>query len=141
VVGAATFALERRLPYKKMLIFTGLLISLVLVVLVGNTARTMQGVGWLPIHPIDVELPLWMGTWLGVYPTVETLVAQLLALVFVIGSYFGAEWMRKRDLRRAIEQSKAEEPVATPTGGDDSEGPEIGSDDAVETPPHVLSRR
>ncbi len=102
VVGAITFALERKLPYKKMLVATGMLIALVLVVLVGNTARTMQGVGWLPIHPLDIEFPLWLGTWLGVYPTVETLVAQALALCFVIGSYFAAEWMRKRELRRAI---------------------------------------
>ena len=79
IVGAVTFALERKLPYKKMLIATGVLIALVLVVLVGNTARTMQGVGWLSIHPIDVELPLWMGTWLGIYPTVETLAAQAIA--------------------------------------------------------------
>ncbi|MET0306893.1 MAG: FTR1 family protein [Solirubrobacterales bacterium] len=102
VVGAVTFALERKLPYKKMLVATGMLIALVLVVLVGNTARTMQGVGWLPIHPLEIEFPLWLGTWLGVYPTVETLVAQALALVFVIGSYFAAEWMRKRELRKAI---------------------------------------
>jgi high-affinity iron transporter len=102
VVGAITFALERRLPYKKMLVATGVLIALVLVVLVGNTARTMQGVGWLPIHPLEIEFPLWLGTWLGVYPTVETLTAQALALCFVIGSYFAAEWMRKRELRRAL---------------------------------------
>ena len=76
MVGVATFMLERRLPYKRMLIVTGVLIALVLVVLVGNTVRTMQGVGWLPITPVEVEFPLWMGTWLGVFPTVETLVAQ-----------------------------------------------------------------
>lgn len=102
VVGAVTFALERKLPYKKMLMATGMLIALVLVVLVGNTARTMQGVGWLPIHPLDIEFPLWLGTWLGIYPTAETLAAQALALCFVIGSYFAAEWMRKRELRKAI---------------------------------------
>ena len=50
-VGAATFALERRLPYKKMLVATGVLIALVLVVLVGNTARTMQGVGLVADPP------------------------------------------------------------------------------------------
>ena len=76
----ATFTLERRLPYKRMLVVTGVLIALVLVVLVGNTVRTLQGVGWLPITPLDVEFPLWMGTWLGVFPTVETLVAQVAAL-------------------------------------------------------------
>ena len=72
-----------KLPYKKMLIVTGVLIALVLVVLVGNTVRTLQGVGWLPITPIDVEFPLWMGTWLGIFPTVETLVAQVAAFAFV----------------------------------------------------------
>jgi high-affinity iron transporter len=103
-VGALTFALERRLPYKRMLVVTGVLIAVVLVVLVGNTMRTLQGVGWLSITPLDVEFPLWMGTWLGVFPTVETLVAQALAFAFVIGSYFAAEWYRKRHLRRAARE-------------------------------------
>ena len=79
-VGAITFTLEQRLPYKRMLVVTGVLISLVLVVLVGNTVRTLQGVGWVSITPIDVDLPLWMGTWLGVFPTWETLGAQVGAL-------------------------------------------------------------
>ncbi|MGH2990036.1 MAG: FTR1 family iron permease, partial [Solirubrobacterales bacterium] len=98
-VGALTFVLERRLPYKRMLVVTGVLIALVLVVLVGNTTRTLQGVGWMPITPLDVELPLWMGTWLGIFPTVETLAAQAGALAFVIGSYFLAEHVRTRSTR------------------------------------------
>ncbi|HET6829761.1 MAG TPA: FTR1 family protein [Solirubrobacterales bacterium] len=101
IVGYATFALERKLPYKRLLIVTGVLIALVLIVLVGNTVRTLQGVGWLPITPIDVDLPLWMGTWLGIFPTVESLVAQAVAFAFVIGSYFAAEWIRKRNVRKA----------------------------------------
>ena len=109
-VGVATFALERRLPYKRMLIVTGVLIALVLFVLVGNTMRTLQGVGWVGITPIDVELPLWMGTWLGVYPTVETLAAQFASLVFVVGSYYAAELMRKRPSGRATP------PAARPAG-------------------------
>ncbi len=115
IVGAVTFALERRLPYKKMLVVTGVLIALVLVVLVGNTVRTLQGVGWLSITPVDVALPLWMGTWLGVYPTVETLGAQLAALVFVIGSYYAAEWVRKRRPRRKA-RVKAPAPSAASNG-------------------------
>ena len=91
-----------------MLVVTGVLIALVLVVLVGNTVRTMQGVGWVPITPLDVELPLWMGTWLGVFPTVETLAAQALAFGFVVGSYLLTEWVRKRHLRRAIAAHEAE---------------------------------
>jgi high-affinity iron transporter len=103
VVGVLTFKLEQRLPYKRMLVVTGVLIALVLVVMVGNTVRTLQGVGWLPITPIDVDFPLWMGTWLGIFPTWETLGAQLAALGFVIGSYYLAEWVRKRQVRKAVE--------------------------------------
>jgi high-affinity iron transporter len=118
VVGVLTFLLERRLPYKRMLIVTGVLISLVLVVMVGNTARTLQGVGWLSITPLDIEFPLWMGTWLGIFPTVESLVAQIGAFAFVIGSYFLAEWARKRHLRRALRGQPTEPtPAMAARGG------------------------
>jgi high-affinity iron transporter len=32
-------------------------------------------------------MPPWMGLWFAVFPTVETLVAQFIAAVLVIGSY------------------------------------------------------
>jgi hypothetical protein len=32
--------------------------------------------GWLPIAPPDIEFSLWMGTWQGIFPTVECLAAQ-----------------------------------------------------------------
>ena len=95
-VAVATFVLERKLPYKKMLIVTGALLTVVLVIMVGKTARTMQGVGWLPITPIDLEVPYWMGLWLGIFPTVETLVAQAASVVFVVGSYLLAEQVKGR---------------------------------------------
>jgi high-affinity iron transporter len=101
-VAVVTFALQRKLPYKKMLIVTGVMIGFVLVVMVGQTARTTQGTGWLPITPIDVDPPYWMGLWFGVYPTWETIGAQLAAAAFVIGSYYVAQEMRvKRPRRRA----------------------------------------
>ena len=101
-VGAVTFKLEQRLPYKRMLVVTGVMLAVVLVVLVGNTVRTLQGVGWVSITPIDVELPLWVGTWLGIFPTVETLAAQGFAFLIVIGSYYAAEWWRKRRTRATL---------------------------------------
>jgi high-affinity iron transporter len=94
-VAVATFVLERKLPYKRMLIVTGVLLTAVLVIMVGKTARTLQGVGWLPITPIDADLPYWTGIWLGVFPTIETIVAQAAAACFVVGSYLLAERMRK----------------------------------------------
>jgi len=93
-------ALERRLPHKKMLIATGLLITWVLVVMVGTTVQTMQKVGWISVAPIEgLELPYWMGLWLGVFPTWQGVLAQVAAAVFVLGSYFAAEAVRQRRRR------------------------------------------
>ena len=97
-------ALERRLPHKKMLIATGLLITWVLVVMVGTTVQTLQKVGWLAVTPIDrLELPYWAGLWLGVYPTWEGLVAQTAAVAFVLGSYVAAERVRARRRARILQ--------------------------------------
>ncbi len=110
-VGAVTFLLQRKLPYKRMLIVTGVMIGFVLVVMVGQTARTMQGVSWLPISPIGAEPPYWLGVWFGVYPTWETIGAQIAAAVFVIGSYFVAKEVKRPGRRRAA----AAPPTPTPT--------------------------
>ena len=107
-VGVFTFMLQRKLPYKRMLVVTGVMIGFVLVVMVGQTARTMQGVGWLPITPIGGEPPYWLGVWFGVYPSWETLGAQVLAGVFVIGSFFVAKELKvKRPGRRAAARREA----------------------------------
>ncbi len=96
-------ALERKLPHKKLLVATGVLITGVLVVMVGTTVQTMQKVGWLPVTPIEgLELPYWAGLWLGVFPTWQGLIAQTAAAVFVVGSYVAAEGVRKRRRARLV---------------------------------------
>ena len=95
LVAVAIFRLQKRLPYKKMLIYTGVMVGVVLLIMVGKTVRAMQGVGWLPITPLDIDLPFWAGLWFGIFPTLEVVIAQILAALFVIGSYFAAERMRK----------------------------------------------
>ena len=102
-VFALVVSLERRLPHKKMLIATGLLITGVLMVLVGHTVQTMQVVGWLPVTPVEgLTLPFWAGMWFGVFPTWEGFLAQGAALVFVLGSYVAAEALRSRKRRRIL---------------------------------------
>jgi high-affinity iron transporter len=34
-----------------------------------------------------------MGVWFSLFPTVETIAAQVLAAVLVLGSYFGGQYM------------------------------------------------
>lgn len=91
IVGILTFVAHRRLPYRKMLVFTGVMLGLVLLVMVGEQAQEMQLAQWLPTTPIaslQHVIPNWMGLWFAVFPTVETLTAQLLAAALVVGSFF-----------------------------------------------------
>jgi high-affinity iron transporter len=101
-VGMLTFVAQRRLPYRRMLVFTGIMLGLVLLVMVGEQAQEMQLARWLPTTPIHrLAIPEWMGLWFAVFPTVETLAAQLLAAAVVIGSYFLAREQAPRAASRA----------------------------------------
>ena len=104
VVGVTTFWLHHRLPYKKMLILTGVLVGVVLVVMTGGTALTFTELGWLPSHPTPFTVPGWMGAWFEIYSVWETIGAQLLAGGFVIGSYYLAEHLK---VKRPIKQGNA----------------------------------
>ena len=91
VVAALTFVAHARLPYRRMLVLTGIMLGLVLVVMVGEQAQEMQLAGWLPttpIAPLQDRIPAWAGLWFSVFPTVETLAAQVLAAGLVVGCYF-----------------------------------------------------
>ncbi|MGA7729859.1 MAG: FTR1 family protein [Chloroflexia bacterium] len=97
LIGIIVLALQAKLPYKRMLVVTGVMIGAVLLVMVGNTTHVMQVVGWLPAHTIPgIDLPYWVGMWLGVYPTWEGIFLQIAAGTFVIGSYFLAERQKDR---------------------------------------------
>jgi high-affinity iron transporter len=99
IVGVLTFYAHKKLPYRKMLIVTGVLLGAVLLVMVGEEAQEMQLAGWLPTTPVGVAIPNWLGVWFSLFPTRETLVAQLVAAVIVLGSYFGGQYLmvwRKR---------------------------------------------
>jgi high-affinity iron transporter len=101
IVGALTFWLHAKLPYRRMLILTGVLVGVVLVVMIGGTALSFVELGWLPRHDTPFSVPAWLGSWFEIYPVWETLAAQVLAAAFVVGSYYAAEYVKvKRPQRR-----------------------------------------
>ncbi len=90
VIGVLTLVAHRRLPYRRMLVLTGVLLGVVLLVMVGEQAQEMQQAAWLSrteIPWLARHTPEWLGTWLSVFPTFETLAAQALAAALVLGSY------------------------------------------------------
>jgi high-affinity iron transporter len=96
VVGVITFWLHHKLPYRRMLILTGAMVAVVLMVMIGGTALSFMDLGWIPSHPTPFSVPVWMGTWFEIYPYWETIGAQVLAGMLVVGSYVVAEHVKVR---------------------------------------------
>jgi high-affinity iron transporter len=101
IVGVLTFLAQKRLPHKKMLIFTGLLLVMVLAVMVGETVQEMQLAGWMTSTPLNIPIPNWAQVWFCIFPNVESLAIQALAVIYVLGSYGLQRHLTKR---KAIKQ-------------------------------------
>ena len=133
-IGWLTFGLQRKLPYRKMLVATGVMLGFVLLVMVGESVQELQQAGWIGTTPIHVAIPGWLGLWFSVFPNVETVAAQAVAAILVIGSYFLAQELRVRRPRRrggavavrpgapppqpvqATQAAQAAQPAARPSG-------------------------
>lgn len=105
-LGFVVFVIGRKLPYRKMLVLTGVLVVTVLVTFLGSTVRLFQTVGWMPIHPImGLDLPAWMGVWFGLYPSWEGLLIPPLGL-----GYVGGAWLFVK-VRARLEKNAEDESV------------------------------
>ena len=106
IVAVLTFVLQKHLPYRNMLISTGILLGVVLVVMVGEQAQEMQLAHWISrtdISWLTNVIPAWMGMWFAVFPSYERMAAQLLAAILVVGSYYGA--------RQTLQRRRADSPA------------------------------
>jgi high-affinity iron transporter len=117
-VGVLTFALHQKLPYKRLLIVTGGMLLVVLFVMVGEEVQEMQQAGWIGTTEIG-QIPGWLGQWFSIFPNVQTIVAQVGAILIVVGSYFAAQYLRVwRPRRRGLRAATvAERPPASPLVG------------------------
>jgi high-affinity iron transporter len=103
--GVLTFALHQRLPYRRLLVITGVLLLFVLLVSVGEEVNEMQLAGWIGTSEIQgLSIPGWMGTWFSLFNNWETFIGQFIALALVIGSYVAAQYVRVWRPRRRGEQ-------------------------------------
>jgi high-affinity iron transporter len=94
LVAILNFVAHQRLPYKKMLVFTGIMLGFVLLVMVGEEVLEMQQAMWIGTTNIPglQWVPDWAGTWFSIFPNWETVIAQVVAAILVIGSYFMARY-------------------------------------------------
>jgi high-affinity iron transporter len=128
--GVLTFGLHQRLPYKRLLVITGVMLLFVLLVSVGEEVNEMQLAGWIGTTEIHwLHIPGWMGTWFSLFNNWETFIGQFIALLIVLGSYFAAQYIRvwrpRRRGERAAQRAEAP-PVAVSAaerGGDQHDRP------------------
>ena len=104
IIGILTFVAHHHLPYKKMLILTGVMLAGVLLVMVGESAQELQLAGWISTTPLNLPIPAWAGLWFAIFPNVESLAAQAFAAIMVFGSYFLAQYLK---VRRPLRQGQA----------------------------------
>jgi high-affinity iron transporter len=96
MVAVLTFIVHQKLPYLKMLVLTGIMLGMVLMVMVGESIQEMQQANWLGTTTLKMNMPDWLNTWFAIYPSAESLWAQLLSVVFVIGSYILSQYLSVR---------------------------------------------
>ncbi|HYW34065.1 MAG TPA: FTR1 family protein [Balneolaceae bacterium] len=96
ITGYFTFIAHQKLPYKKMLVFTGITLGAVFEIIVGEQIHEMQQAHWIPTHAIAIHIPDWVSLWFAVYNNWETMIAQGVAAIIVIGSYYAAQITKKR---------------------------------------------
>ncbi len=108
MVAYLTFRLHWRLPYRRMLVLTGVMLGAVLLVMVGESVQEMQLAGWLPATWISGwRWPGWLNVWFALYPTLQSLLAQGAAAVAVLGSYVVSEYQQVwRPRRRAARHQR-----------------------------------
>jgi high-affinity iron transporter len=88
IIGTLIVFFGAKLPYRKLLVVTGVLVVSIMVTFLGSAVRLFQTVGWLPVHPLPgLNMPNWVGVWFGLYPSWEGLLIPPLALVYVGGAW------------------------------------------------------
>ena len=89
VMGWFIFKAGRKLPVKAFLTTAVSLIMVLSVAFIGNAVRGFQEAAYLPVTHIESlpDLPIFVSSLTGWYPTRETLLAQgALALVYILGA-------------------------------------------------------
>ncbi len=113
-IGTLIIVFGAKLPYRKLLVVTGLLVVSIMVTFLGSAVRLFQTVGWLPVHPLPgLNLPNWVGVWFGLYPSWEGLLIPPLALVYVGGAWLYLKLTSRRAQEKAPLASAAKTSVSS----------------------------
>lgn len=83
---------SKKIPVKQLFRYSSWLITLLAVILMGKGIHALQEAGWLSVSGFPVSLKI---DWLGIYPTTETLAAQLILLGLLLLMYYLSNFRNK----------------------------------------------
>jgi high-affinity iron transporter len=89
VIAVAMLRFSQRLPIGKFFAYSSALVAVLAVVLAGKGVAALQEAGYLGIRPLDWAPRISM---LGLFPSVQTITAQIAALVILL---LGFAWNRR----------------------------------------------
>ncbi|PTB91190.1 iron permease, partial [Marivirga lumbricoides] len=91
---------SKKIPVRQLFRYSAWVITLLALILIGKGVHSIQEVGWLSITGFPVSVSV---DWLGIYPTIETVAAQIILFVIMLLLYYGSN--RKTRLNQQIESN------------------------------------
>ena len=76
---------SKRIPVRQLFRYSAWVITLLAIILIGKGIHAVQEAGWVSVTSFPISLKI---DWLGVYPTNETLMAQVVLLGFLLLLYY-----------------------------------------------------
>lgn len=98
-LGFGIIKFSAKLPVRPFFLVASALIYYLVFRFLGESVHSLQVSGWVPSHT--------MSSWptigaLGIYPTLETTIPQLIVLVFIIGKVSWTQWRKKAPIIKTL---------------------------------------
>jgi len=76
---------SKKIPVRQLFRYSAWAITLLALILIGKGVHSIQEAGWLSVTGFPVSVSV---DWLGIYPTFETISAQVVLLIFMLLLYY-----------------------------------------------------
>ncbi|OQY94043.1 MAG: iron permease [Sphingobacteriales bacterium UTBCD1] len=84
---------SKKIPVRQLFRYSSWLIVLLAIILMGKGVHSIQESGWIAVTGLSSFFPI---DWLGIYPTMETLLSQAALIVVIIIAYYISNHRRKK---------------------------------------------
>lgn len=83
---------SKKIPVRQLFRYSAWAITLLALILIGKGVHSIQEAGWLSVTGFPVSVSV---DWLGIYPTIETISAQVALLLLMLLLYFWSNYKTK----------------------------------------------